>query len=276
MSGGTFDAPMHPAPIITFVITPATTIRNHTHSILCTSTYILQPMIDFVILAHKAHTRPVFKLNDLTNGRMDLLCRCINSALFLSHDLRRDVNIHLIHMDNMGNAKTEPVKSIESTEAVEPVKPTESVIVRFSGENVRYLNPDERSAGSLIIKALEKERYEYEIESTKGVYIRKGDFARLLDEFKERNIIYLREDGIDIREIHANAGTDMDMNLDTVIFNNPVFVLGDHTGVTVQEEALLQDAQAKTISIGPISLHSDHCIILIHNELDRFRAIDGN
>ena len=217
-------------------------------------------MIDFIILAHRAHTRPVFKLNDLTNGRMDLLCRCINSALFLSHDLRRDVNIHLIHMDK---AKNEPV---ESTEAGEPVESAESIIVRFSGENVRYLNPDERSAGSLIIKALEKERYEYEIESTKGVYIRKGSFSKLLDEFKERNIIYLREDGIDIREIHADAG----------IFNNPVFVLGDHTGVTEQEEALLQDAQAKTISIGPISLHSDHCIILIHNELDRFRAIDGN
>jgi len=219
-------------------------------------------MIDFIILAHKAHTRPVFKLNDLTNGRTDLLCRCINSALFLSHDLRRDVNIHLIHMDN---AKAEPVESIESTETVEP---SESVIVRFSGENVRYLNPDERSAGSLILKALEKECYKYEIESTKGVYIRKGCFAQLLDEFKERNVIYLREDGMDIR--------DMDLDVNPAIFDNPVFVLGDHTGVSEQEEALLQDAKAQTISLGPISLHSDHCIILIHNEIDRFRAIHGN
>lgn len=222
-------------------------------------------MIDFIILAHRAHTRPVFKLNDLTNGRTDLLCRCINSALFLSHDLRRDVNIHLIHM---GNAKAEPVESIESTETIEPAEASESVIVRFSGENVRYLNPDERSAGSLILKALEKERYEYEIESTKGVYIRKGDFAHILDEVKERNIIYLREDGVDIR--------DIDLDANPAIFDNPVFVLGDHTGVTEDEEALLQDAQAKTISLGPISLHSDHCIILIHNEIDRFRAIDGN
>ena len=50
---------------------------------------------------------------------------------------------------------------------------------------------------------------------------------------------------------------------------DPVFILGDHTGVTEEEEKQLFEAGAKIISVGPISLHSDHCITLIHNELDR-------
>lgn len=257
-------------------------------------------MTDFIILAHKAHTRPVFKLNDLTSGRMDILCRCVNSALFLSHDLRRDVNIHLVLMGDAGSAsnssnisnadnttdiRVESAGLAEPAESAEPVQSVQSVIVRFSGEKVRYLSPDERSAGSLILKALEKGHYDHEVESTKGVYIRKGDLSLLLHEFRGRNIIYLREDGVDIRRISAGTvtehdsrcvptyvSTDIENAISADILTEPVFVLGDHTGVTDQEEALLQKAQAKVISLGPVSLHSDHCIILIHNELDRMHA----
>ena len=53
---------------------------------------------------------------------------------------------------------------------------------------------------------------------------------------------------------------------------DPVFILGDHTGVTEEEEGEILEAGAKIISVGPISLHSNHCITLIHNELDRLEA----
>ena len=56
---------------------------------------------------------------------------------------------------------------------------------------------------------------------------------------------------------------------------DPVFILGDHTGVTEEEEEQLLEAGAKIISVGPISLHSNHCITLIHNELDRAEAERG-
>ncbi len=192
-------------------------------------------MRDFIIIAHRALTRGDFSLNDLPGsaGRMDILCRCVNSALFLSHDLRRDVNIHLLLL-----GEPEPGK-----------------IIRFEGENVRYLSPDERSAASLIKKALQKETTDIDIRSMPGVFIRRGSLPQLLSQFKDRKLIYLRENGSDIREADR--------------LEDAVYILGDHQGVTEEEESIIEDTNPETISVGPLPLHSDHCIILINNEIDR-------
>ena len=55
-------------------------------------------MRDFLIIGHKALTSGNFSLNDMPGaaGRMDILCRCTSAALFLSHDMRRDVQVHLL------------------------------------------------------------------------------------------------------------------------------------------------------------------------------------
>ena len=91
----------------------------------------------FIIIGHKASTTADFKLDDLAGGagRLDVLLRCINSAFFLSHDLRKDVEVILILQGPPG-----PPKSI-----------------RLIGSELRYLNPDERSTGALIRNALMKE-----------------------------------------------------------------------------------------------------------------------
>lgn len=189
-------------------------------------------MKSFIIIGHKAATAP-FSLNDLPGaaGRMDILCRCINAALFLSHDLRRDVRMYLV-------LKGEP----------DPPK-----LIRFDGSGVRYLSPDERSAASLIRKALEKSTQGFWTESTPGVSIRKGGLADLLSELNKK-ITYLREDGGDIREKSLEE---------------PLFVLGDHLGMTDDEEKLIAGYEHEIASVGPLSLHADHCIILLHNEMDR-------
>lgn len=196
-------------------------------------------MRDIVIIGHKAKTSGDFSLNDLPGsaGRMDILCRCVSSALFLSFGMRRDVNIHLLLLG----------------------EPDPGKIIRFEGLNLKYLNPDERSSGSLIQKALQKEAPEKDTRSTPGVWIRRGDLLSLLSEFGGRPLFYLREDGRDFREFAREI-------------RDPVFILGDHTGVTEEEEKQLFEAGAKIISIGPISLHSDHCITLVHNELDRVES----
>jgi tRNA (pseudouridine54-N1)-methyltransferase len=196
-------------------------------------------MRDIVIIGHKAKTSGDFPLNDLPGsaGRMDIFCRCVSSALFLSFGMRRDVNIHLLLLG----------------------EPDPGKIIRFEGLKLKYLNPDERSSGSLIQKALQKEATDKDSRSTPGVWIRRGDLSSLLSEFGERTLLYLREDGRDIREFASEI-------------RDPVFILGDHTGVTDAEEAQLFEAGAKIISVGPISLHSDHCITLVHNELDRAEA----
>ena len=90
----------------------------------------------FVITGHKAVTTGDFKLDDIAGGagRLDILVRCVNSAFFLSHDLRKDSEIYLILEGGTDAPKT----------------------VRFYGPEMKYLNPDERSTASLIRNALLK------------------------------------------------------------------------------------------------------------------------
>ncbi|MBC7085577.1 MAG: tRNA (pseudouridine(54)-N(1))-methyltransferase TrmY [Methanomethylovorans sp.] len=199
-------------------------------------------MQDFIIIGHKATTSGNFSLNDMPGsaGRMDILCRCLNSVFFLSHDLRRDVQAHLLLLGN----------------------PNPPRVIRFNGEKLRYLNPDERSAGALIKKALESDNISFlETCSTPGVWIREANLQTLLNEFVKdgRKIFYCREHGEDIRTIAEKI-------------KNGVFILGDHVGLTEDEENLVLEKSTHIISVGPLSLHADHCIILIHNELDRLMA----
>ncbi|HOT07821.1 MAG TPA: tRNA (pseudouridine(54)-N(1))-methyltransferase TrmY [Methanotrichaceae archaeon] len=190
-------------------------------------------MRDFVVVGHLAKTTPDFLLEDIpgTSGRMDILCRCINSAFFLSHGLRRDVRCFLV------------LKGGEN-----------SKLIRIDGESVRHLNPDERTTAALIRKALAIESGSEWTQSTPGISVCLGGLPKVLDQLPGI-LYYLREDGADLRlEGPISGGT---------------FVLGDHLGMTEAEEQLLQSRKARVISVGPLSLHADHCIILIQSELDR-------
>lgn len=191
-------------------------------------------MRTFVIVGHKAVTTPKFSLNDLPGGagRMDILARCINASLFLSHDLRRDVDTYAILLG----------------------EPSPPITIRFNGEIVRYLSPDERSAAALIKKALEKGAPQAgeEEESTPGVYISKRSFAEVIEGLE--NIIYLHEDGEDIRKVDL-AG-------------NETYVLSDHQNLTPEEEGILEKKGAKKVSLGKKLYHADHCIVMVNHEID--------
>jgi len=191
----------------------------------------------FIITGHRAFTTPDFKLDDIAGGagRLDVLVRCVNSAFFLSHSIRRDVELYLVLEGGDDPNKT----------------------VRLSGEDIRYLNPDERSTASLIRNALMKKvPEEGEVKSSPGIWISRMGFKDVLERLSGLgSFVYLKEDGDDSR--------------DAQIPGNPIFVLGDDKDLTPDEEDALLPYGPGKVSIGPRSLHADHCMIVIHNELDR-------
>jgi len=189
-------------------------------------------MTVIAVVGHLARTDGNFSLNDMPGsaGRMDVLARCVNASLFLSHDLRRDTDCFLVLLG--------------------PPAPPKTVL--FRGSEVRYLSPDERSAGALLKKALDLPCGDEFRESTKGVFVRKGGLARLL---AEHWFAVLDESGTDIR----SAGSLPEAVL-----------LSDHQNLTEEEMALT--AGCPKFSVGPRSLHADHAIITLMNEIDRREA----
>lgn len=191
-------------------------------------------MRTFIVVGHKAVTTPDFSLEDLpgTSGRMDILCRSINSAFVLSHGIRRDVQVFLVLLGG------EAPKTL-----------------RLMGDQLRHLNPDERTTAALLKKALAIVAGPEWTRSTPGIFVRSGGLAELLFDFQDAKLIYLREDG-------ADANTCQCLKEDAV------FILGDHLGMTEEEEAMIEHAHAERISVGPVSLHADHCIVLVNWMLD--------
>jgi tRNA (pseudouridine54-N1)-methyltransferase len=191
-------------------------------------------MRQFLVVGHDAPTEPEFSLDDLAGaaGRLDVLCRCVTSALFLSHSIREAVRVHLV----LGDEFT----------------------VRFDGATIRRLNPDERSTAALIRTALEHRADaigHIPAESTPGVTIRRMGFAATLEELAaDATVVTLHEDGA--------AAADVDPPAD------PLFVLSDHRDFTDSESSLLSATADEQLRLGPEVLHADHAITVAHNYLD--------
>lgn len=190
-------------------------------------------MTSFVVIGHQAKTDGSFSLSDLAGGagRLDLLCRSVQASLFLSHGVRQDGVCLLILAGGPGPAKT----------------------VRFSGDTIRSLSPDERSSASFIRKALEVPAGSLFREVTPGVSVRKGGLETILQELQ---CGVLDEGGTDVRKEPGDLPE--------------AFILSDHHNFTLEEEDLIRDLPR--YSLGPEVLHADHAIVLLLNEIDRRRS----
>ncbi|AEN05703.1 UPF0217 protein [halophilic archaeon DL31] len=191
-------------------------------------------MRQFLVTGHDAPTDDSFSLDDIAGGagRLDVLCRCVNAAFFLSHDIRESVRVHLVLSD--------------------------AYTVRFEGSDLRRLNPDERSTAALIRGALEQREEaigHQPVESSPGVSLyRMGFEATLEAAARNATVVQLHEDGAPL--VDAEPPTD------------PLFVLSDHHDFAPAERELLADAADRRVRVGPERLHADHTITVAHNHLD--------
>ncbi|WP_135821278.1 tRNA (pseudouridine(54)-N(1))-methyltransferase TrmY [Halostella litorea] len=191
-------------------------------------------MRQFIVLGHDAPTTADFPLDDIAGGagRLDVLCRCVNSAFFLSHDIRESVRVHLVLADEF--------------------------TVTFDGADLRRLNPDERSTAALVRGALD-EREEaighMPVETSPGVSLTRRGFEPVLEDVaSESTVVQLHEDGDPVVDVAPPA--------------DPAFVLSDHHDFEPAEADLLADAADHRVRLGPERLHADHAITVAHNYLD--------
>lgn len=192
-------------------------------------------MRGFLIIGNEASTEP-FNLSDLPGaGRIDVLCRCISQALFLSHSIRKGVEVYLLLLG-------------------EPDPPK---VMRIKSDELRRMSPDERNVAGHIRKAVGFKISKDWVETNSGIFVARKNLNELLIELsKNYEIYYMREDGKDIRDV-------------VTTMKNPLFILGDHLGVKKREEDLILGFIKSTISVSKFSLMAEQCIAIANYELDR-------
>jgi len=192
----------------------------------------------FVILGRTAKATPEFSLDDLpgSSGRLDVLLRCVRAALLTSHGLRPEVLVYLV----LQGGATAPR------------------VVRLGGEGLKFVRPDERPLATLVQKALARHAGGAGFAEQKpGLAVADGGLDWLLSsELSPARLYVLEEDAPDLRAA-ALEGADL------------AFFIGDHLGVDPSARAALSARAAEPVSVGPLSLHSDDVVTLLHNELDR-------
>ena len=191
-------------------------------------------MREFVFVAHEAPTEADLSLDDLPGaGRMDLLCRCVNAALLTSHGVREDTTARLVLRGNVDGDDHD-------------------VTVRFEGEKVSGINPDERSIAGVVRAALEERTY-YEVEARRGVYVAERTLADVLEETEGETVV-LHEEGEKAVSVEPP--------------DEPVFVLSDHLDFTDEDIEAVEERDARHVSLGPVALHADHATAVAHNWCD--------
>lgn len=193
--------------------------------------------------ASKAVTRPFDTAHLSLAGRMDIVCRCVINALFISEATRNDTIFYAV---------------LEG-----PPKPPK--IVSFDGRTLsgvsicntawlakidvaEYLNKSLKVGQNLKLNESK--------EVNEGIRIEKKSFESLVKEKSEEiQLVHLHAKGKDIRD------SDFKKNI--------CFVLGDSRGLPKHTEKLLDRLGAERISLGPLTYLASQAIVLCHNELDR-------
>ena len=195
-------------------------------------------MREFILRARKAPTAANFSLDNLPDaGHMEIVAACISNALFTSNHIRPATTINVVLEGGPDPPRT---LSIDS-----------SHLGSLDGF-------DERSIAKMIQNALRIGRgleLREERIVDEGITIAKTAFEHLVQERPSESLFYLSKKGQDIRDIELPE--------------SPTFVFSDYLSMPKKSSKYLDRLGATPIRLGPRTLFASHCIILVHNELDR-------
>jgi tRNA (pseudouridine54-N1)-methyltransferase len=188
-------------------------------------------MRTFVLYSRRARTDSNFQLNDLIYaGRMDLVCRCISSALWLSHKARDDTKIYVILNG--------------------PPKPP--VAICFQGSELSKVYVDEMT-NAVWIKKILSMKFGKEWLETGGTKVARKSFQEVLSELDGKFYV-LHEKGEPIEKITFDK--------------NPVIILGDQIGLPDKEERFVL-RNGEKISLGKNIYLASSCISILNWVCDR-------
>jgi len=183
-------------------------------------------MRSFVLYSRKGRTDNRFRVENLIDaGRMDLVCRCITSALWLSHKARDDTKLFV----NLNG----------------PTKPP--VTICFDGSKLIKVYVDEKANANWIKKLLSL-KFGKEWMQVEGTKISKKSFQDIIKE-AEGKIYVLHERGTPIRDVKLGK--------------NPIFVMGDQIGLPEKEEKFALRYGEK-ISLGKNVYLVSNCISILN------------
>jgi tRNA (pseudouridine54-N1)-methyltransferase len=187
----------------------------------------------FVVIGRTAHASSRVRLDDLpgTSGRLDVLARCLRAALCVSHGLRRDVRVYLVLLGDAPRT------------------------IRVEGRDAKFIRPDERALATLLLKTIDRVVVEDPrfVEQRAGIAVAcAGLEAVLADLGSPSGPLFLLEEGAPMHRL-----------------GDGVFFVGDHTGVDPSARVALIAAGAQPVGVGPVSLHADDVVTVVHHELDR-------
>ena len=190
-------------------------------------------MKEYIYFSRHAATSGKALSGDLMKaGRMDIAIHVLIAAFFLSHDVRKDVKLHLIFY-----GMPEPPKHIE---------------IQITNE----LDISKKDVAGLIKKILYKYKEGKKTEVLPGCFVEKKSFLKVVEELIDegKKIFILDKKGKDIREVK--------------IPDDCVFILGDHDGLPEKELRRLKKS-CELVSIGDKMYFASQLVAVLNNELDR-------
>ncbi len=193
------------------------------------------PQRRFVLIGRHASSTEDFSLDDLptSGGRMDIIARCIRAVFLLADGIRRNARMDIVLLGGESAPTT----------------------LRIDGAAVRFLRPDERRLAGHIRHVLGVSALSDGLEIVApGIQRARMGLSEALTPWFQPTYV-LDQGGIDLRELDLRS--------------DATFVLGDHTGLTEEELCWLCDKGATRVSLGPVPIHAEDAIAVVHNEIDR-------
>ena len=191
----------------------------------------------FALIGHRVPSHGKLNLNDLAGscGRLDVLLRSLNSALFLSHGIREDVEV-ILHL--MGGEK--PPRRIW-----------------IQGSTVRGIHSDDRSIAGHISKILQTQLPPIGVkkEFQNGIFHGQGSLYDTLKEWEksETDIFVLDRSGKNIEIISDSV-------------KSKGFVISDDKPFSEEELELLSNLEK--ISVGDKWIQGHSVISILHYKMD--------